>query len=173
MPLQRSHKKNGVDTVGGQQPCGVTAVPLEPPGLHEVYPAVVASALTIRIPPLEVVHRKFSIPVANISNELFAQQFMFCEKAWRSVSQQSRTASKEFYSQFICQWTAYLEFASGGGGGYLHCTAGSILLNQTVLLGCGMACVACTPQCVTETCKCQTLGHMGSKSCRLLITKGF
>ena len=112
--------------------------------------------------------------MANISNEEFAQQFNFQKQAWKVVPKESRAAWKAFFVQFVSEWTAHPEFASArASGGYLLCAAGSIQLNTTVLLGCGMACVACTTECATETQKCVTRGHMGTRNSKMLLTTGF
>ena len=145
-----------------------------PPGPSEVYPLIIATALTIRIPPEKIQFRQYLIALANISNEDFQARHCFKQEQWEFAPPQTRIAWRAFYKQFVRDWTAYPEFASGRqSGGYLYCTAGSVQLNTTVLYGCGMACVACTCDCATGNRQCVTLGHMGTRNAKMLLTAGF
>ena len=147
---------------------------LNPPGPSEVHLLIIETALAIRIPPDQIIPRKYQVAVANICNEEFTLLFSFPKPAWEGVPQKSREAWKAFYQQFVCDWTAFPKFVPGHErGAYLYCTAGSIQLNQTVLMGCGMACVACTTECATGKQQCVTLGHMGTRNSKMLLTTGF
>ena len=153
---------------------GVVEVPQNPPGSDEVFPQILETSLTIRIPTEEIVARKYAIAVVNITNEEFVQLYQFQKQAWKGVTKQSSVAWKAFFTQFVLEWTAFPEFVSGDeSGGYLYCAAGSIKLNTTVLLGCGMTCVACTTECANGTHKCVIQGHMGTRNSKMLLTTGF
>ena len=145
-----------------------------PPGPSEVHPSIIATGLTIRIPPETLQFRRYLIALANISNEDFATQYCFKQEQWESAPPPTRIAWRAFYEQFVRVWTAFPEFASGhASGGYLYCTAGSHKLNTTVLFGCGMACVACNHDCATGERQCVTRGHMGTRNAKMLLTSGF
>ena len=145
-----------------------------PPGPSEVYPLIITTALTIRIPSEKIQFRQYLIALANISNEDFQARYCFNKAEWGLAPPQTCIAWRAFYKQFVRQWTAYQEFASASAsGGYLYCTAGSVQLNTTVLYGCGMACVACTCDCATGNRQCVTRGHMGTRNAKMLLTAGF
>ena len=151
MPPKKQHQAQVVSKPG-----------LNPLSPSEVHSLIIETALAIRIPPDQSILRKYQVAVANICNEEFTLLFSFQKAAWEGVPQQSREAWKAFYQQFVLDWTAFPKFVPGHErGAYLYCTAGSIQLNQTVLHGCGMACVACTTECATGTHQCVTWGTWG------------
>ena len=79
---------------------------LNPPGPSEVYPLIIPTALTIRIPPEKIQLKKYLIALANISNEDFQAQYCFKKEEWGFAPPQTRIAWRAFYKQFVCDWTA-------------------------------------------------------------------
>ena len=92
MPLQKQRKAKGV-----------VEVLLNPPGSDEVFPQILETSLPNRIPPNEIVARKYAIAVVNISNEEFVLQYQFQKQAWEGVTQQSCEAWKAFFTKFVCR----------------------------------------------------------------------
>ena len=82
---------------------GVVEVQQNPLGSDEVFPQILETSLTIRIPPDRIFARKYAISVANISNEEFAQQFNFQKPAWGNVTQEFCEAWKAFFTKFVCE----------------------------------------------------------------------